>query len=93
MYCFHVFLVQCVLCREVYDKVSPGFRGRCTAPLLVDGRTKRPVSNESSDMLRMLNEVDLPGGTGVDLYPVELRPQIDTLNDQVRWERTWLTSS
>jgi len=23
-------------CREVYDTASPGFVGRCTAPLLVD---------------------------------------------------------
>jgi glutathionyl-hydroquinone reductase len=52
----------------------------------VDGRLKQPVSNESSDIVRMLNDVDLPGGTGVDLYPLELRPQIDSLNEKVMSE-------
>lgn len=48
-------------CREVYDRVSPGFRGRCTAPLLVDKQARTIVSNESSDIVRMLNDMHLPG--------------------------------
>ena len=48
--------------REVYDALEqaetgdPGatYTGRCTAPLLVDRITKRMVSNESADILRML---------------------------------------
>lgn len=43
----------------------------------------RPVSNESSSIVRMLGQVQLPGCTGVDLYPQELQQQIDALNDQV----------
>lgn len=31
---------------EVYDNVSPGWTGRCTAPLLVDRKEKRIISNE-----------------------------------------------
>jgi hypothetical protein len=33
----------CLLCREVYDLLSPGFTGRCTAPLLVDRKARRAV--------------------------------------------------
>lgn len=67
----------------VYDAASPGFRGRCTAPLLVDKRSKRIVSNESSDIIRMLNDISLPGCTDVDLVPPQLRREMDALNDRV----------
>ncbi len=69
--------------REVYDKGSPGFKGRCTAPLLVDARSSRLVSNESASIVRQLEGLELPGATGVDLYPEALRGQIDELNDWV----------
>lgn len=70
-------------CREVYDKLSPGFRGRCTAPLLIDKKTMRPVSNESSSIVRNLEQLQLPGCYEVDLYPEDLQQQIDQLNEQV----------
>lgn len=31
-------------CREVYDRASPGYRGRCTAPMVIDKKTKTIVS-------------------------------------------------
>ena len=40
--------------RELYDYLSPGYTGRCTAPLLVDWKTQTIVSNESKDIVRML---------------------------------------
>ncbi|KAJ9506260.1 hypothetical protein QJQ45_014132 [Haematococcus lacustris] len=67
---------------EVYDSASPGFKGRCTAPLLVDKVTRRIVSNESADIMRMLNTLHLPGCTSVDLVPEQLRSEIDALNEQ-----------
>ena len=70
-------------CREVYDVASPNYRGRCTAPLLVDKRLRRLVCNESSDIVRMLNSVSLPGTSDVDLYPSELAAEIETVNDIV----------
>ena len=70
-------------CREVYDAASPNYRGRCTAPLLVDKRSRRLVCNESSDIVRMLNSVMLPGTSDVDLYPPELAAEIDSVNDMV----------
>jgi putative glutathione S-transferase len=67
----------------VYDKLSPGFRGRCTAPLLIDKKAMRAVSNESSSIVRNLGQLQLPGCNGIDLYPQELQSQIDSLNEQV----------
>ncbi|CAM9465537.1 unnamed protein product [Discosporangium mesarthrocarpum] len=76
--------------REVYEKCSPGFKGRCTAPLLVDKKSRRIVSNESSQIVRMLNELDFGKGVGggvgpflVDLCPADLEGQVDRLNDYV----------
>lgn len=43
----------------------------------------RPVSNESSDIVRMLGQLQLPGASGVELYPQQLQQQIDALNDKV----------
>ena len=67
----------------MYDAASPNYRGRCTAPLLVDKRSRRLVCNESSDIVRMLNNVSLPGTSDVDLYPPELAAEIDAVNDIV----------
>lgn len=66
--------------RGVYDRLTPGgFEGRCTAPLLVDKKGKTIISNESSLICRMLNEVE--GENDLDLYPAELAKQIDETND------------
>ena len=67
----------------MYDICSPGYRGRCTAPLLVDRRAQRIVSNESAGIVRNLNAVRLSGCTDVDLAPPGLVAQIDALNDQI----------
>ena len=71
------------VCREVYEAASPGYRGRCTAPLVIDKLQRRLVSNESADILRMLNSMQLPGASNVDLYPAEHRAEIDVINDLV----------
>ncbi|KAF8065797.1 yqjG [Scenedesmus sp. PABB004] len=69
----------------VYDALSPGFRGRCTAPLLIDAaaRPRAAVSNESASIVRMLARLSLPGTPGVELVPAALEAEIDALNDQV----------
>uniref|UniRef100_A0A6V2B0T7 GST C-terminal domain-containing protein n=3 Tax=Ditylum brightwellii TaxID=49249 RepID=A0A6V2B0T7_9STRA len=69
--------------RELYDKLSPGFTGRCTAPLLVDLKTRKIVSNESSDIVRMLNSVHMGkinSKERIELYPSELAKTIDETN-------------
>ena len=70
-------------CRQVYDAAQTRYTGRCTAPLLIDKKQKKLVSNESSDIMRMLNTVNLPGCNDVDLYPKALQSEINDINDLV----------
>merc|ERR1712224_1140966 len=72
--------------KAVYDACTPGeadYTGRCTAPLLVDLQTSTIISNESADIVRMLNEFDVVTGEVVDLYPASLRSDIDVVNEWV----------
>jgi putative glutathione S-transferase len=70
--------------REVYDNVSPGWKGRCTAPLLVDRIERRIVSNESSDIVALINAMRLPGCNSVDLRPPSLATPIDQMCEKVQ---------
>ncbi|KAL4457697.1 hypothetical protein ABPG75_012562 [Micractinium tetrahymenae] len=67
------------------DLLSPRFAGRCTAPLLVDKKAKKAVCNESAIITRNFAELAAQGsvGSGVDLYPPELRADIDRWNDRI----------
>jgi putative glutathione S-transferase len=73
--------------RELYDYLSPNFQGRCTAPLLVDWKTKQIVSNQSSDIVRMLPLLWETSSSNkestVDLYPSDLTSRIDETNEWV----------
>lgn len=66
---------------EIYTKADPHMNGRATVPLLWDKKTGTAVNNESSDILRMMNEGfgDLAKG-GIDLYPEGRREEIDAFN-------------
>ena len=67
--------------RQLYDQLSPGYKGRCTAPLLVDKKARKIVSNESSDIVRMLNAASLGKNDKLlDLYPKDLQQTIDDTN-------------
>jgi glutathionyl-hydroquinone reductase len=60
------------------------FTGRVTVPVLWDKRERRIVNNESADIIQILDSafdhlLDRPR----DLYPTELRGEIDRLNDWV----------
>ena len=65
--------------------MSPGFSGRCTAPLLVDKRQGKAVCNESGIMLDMLYEMasNLEDCAPYDLKPEPMAAQIDDMNDFV----------
>ena len=65
--------------RQVYLKSDPAASGRVTVPVLFDTVTQTIVNNESSEIIVMLNECF----DGPDLYPVELRPRIDEINQWV----------
>ena len=71
---------------EVYQLADPAYTGRVTVPVLWDKETGTIVSNESADIIRMLNAA-FDGLEGVDpeldLYPEELRDEIDAINAPV----------
>lgn len=69
---------------EIYTAADPTYTGRATIPVLWDKRRRTIVNNESADIIRMLNEAfgEL-GDTTVDLYPTDLRPAIDRLNEEI----------
>ncbi|WP_188259687.1 glutathione S-transferase family protein [Azospirillum tabaci] len=66
---------------EVYTKADPTYSGRVTVPVLWDKTTGTIVSNESAEIVRMLNrEFDAFGDASLDFYPAELAEEIDRLN-------------
>lgn len=69
---------------QIYTKADPEFTGRVTVPVLWDKKTETIVSNESSEIIRMLNSAfDAWGDASVDLYPAPLRREIDAVNERV----------
>ncbi|KAF4126939.1 glutathionyl-hydroquinone reductase [Geosmithia morbida] len=71
--------------RHVYFESEPEYAARFTVPVLYDKKTRRIVSNESSEILRMLGSefddvLDEQHGKGIDLYPESLRSAIDEAN-------------
>src|SRR5229473_6652756 len=66
---------------EIYTAADPHYTGRATVPVLWDKQRRTIVNNESSEIIRMLNsEFDELGDSRLDLYPVELRRDIDEIN-------------
>ena len=69
---------------QVYQAAQADYTGRVTVPVLWDKKTETIVSNESADIIRMLNRAfDGVGATEGDYYPTELRGEIDSLNDRI----------
>jgi len=70
---------------EAYRVSDPTFEGRITVPVLWDTETGQIVNNESSDIIRMLYLPDSLGGLGsrLDLYPQDLRAEIEEVNKRV----------
>jgi putative glutathione S-transferase len=68
--------------RQLYDTLQPGYTGRCTAPLLVDWKTKQIISNESKDIVRMLPLLKKDDPT-LDLTPSDLLSVINETNDWI----------
>jgi putative glutathione S-transferase len=69
---------------ELYRKAQEDYSGIVTVPVLWDKERKTIVNNESSEIIRMLNSAfDEWGNASVDLYPEELRPEIDRINERV----------
>lgn len=70
---------------EAYGLCDPDFDGRVTVPLFWDRQENRAVNNESSEIIRMLNSEfdEFAGNPDLDLYPEDLRSEIDSINDRV----------
>ena len=67
---------------EAYKATDPSYRGRVTVPVLWDTVTKRIVTNSDDDLLRMFNsEFNEFTTSTIDLYPNELRKEVDALNE------------
>jgi putative glutathione S-transferase len=69
---------------QVYTEVKPDMTGRVTVPVLWDKQKRTIVSNESAEIIRMLNsEFNAFGDGSTDYYPADLRGAIDEINDYV----------
>ncbi|WP_269932515.1 glutathione S-transferase family protein [Aminobacter sp. HY435] len=66
---------------QIYTLADPTYSGRVTVPVLWDKKEKTIVSNESSEIIRMLNSAfDEWGDASLDFYPEKLRGEIDAIN-------------
>ena len=69
---------------EVYLRAQADYSGRVTVPILWDLKQNTIVSNESSEIIRMLNSAfDGIGAKAGDYAPAELLPQIDAVNAKI----------
>ena len=69
---------------ELYLKADSHYTGRVTVPVLWDTQRETIVSNESADIIRMLNtSFDALGATPGNYYPQALRADIDAINERV----------
>ncbi|WP_417462641.1 glutathione S-transferase family protein [Kordiimonas sp.] len=70
--------------RDIYTRAKADYTGRVTVPVLWDKKTGTIVSNESADIIRMLNSAfDGLGAKEGDYYPELLRAEIDEINERV----------
>ena len=66
---------------ELYTLADAQYSGRATIPILWDKLERTIVSNESAEIVRMLNSAfDNVGANGNDFYPLKLRAEIDEWN-------------
>ncbi len=69
---------------QIYTSADSTFTGRATVPVLWDKQRQTIVNNESSDILRMMNDGfgDLAKNE-IDLYPAPRRAEIDAFNERI----------
>ena len=66
---------------EIYTAAKPDYTGRVTVPILWDKKNNTIVSNESSEIIRMLNSAfDEVGAVAGNFLPSEYIAEIDDIN-------------
>ena len=69
---------------QIYTRAAADYSGRVTVPVLWDKETGTIVSNESSEIIRMLNTAfNAVSNNELDFYPAHLRGEIDAINERV----------
>ena len=70
---------------QVYQHADSNFSGRITVPVLWDLQRNTIVSNESSEIIRMLNTAfnAYSSHPELDFYPEPLRAEIDEVNERI----------
>ncbi|MEM7282080.1 MAG: glutathione S-transferase family protein [Pseudomonadota bacterium] len=69
---------------QVYTAADPKYSGRVTVPVLWDTQKRTIVSNESADIIRMMNSAfDDVGAKAGDYYPQNKHKEIDGINDRI----------
>jgi len=69
---------------EIYVRAKADYSGRVTVPVLWDKQRGTIVSNESADIIRMLNSAFAElSASDADYYPAALRDEIDAINARV----------
>ena len=69
---------------DIYLKADPQCTSRVTVPVLWDKSGETIVSNESSEIIRMLNSAfGDAGANDLDFYPEDLRAEIEAVNARV----------
>lgn len=72
------------LLREAYDATEPGYDGHISVPTLWDRDTSTVVSNDFPVIpVDLATRFDTWADSGVDLYPQELRAQIDAFDARI----------
>ncbi|WP_417432043.1 glutathione S-transferase family protein [Kiloniella sp.] len=70
--------------REIYTAADPTYTGRVSVPVLWDKKLNTIVSNESAEIIRMLNSAFVGvAGNDINFVPDDLRDEIDAVNDLV----------
>ena len=66
---------------QAYTATDDAFSGRVTVPVLWDKQQERIVNNESAEVIVMLDQAfDGLASNEIELYPEDLREEIDELN-------------
>src|ERR1700745_2712113 len=75
----------CTYLHELYCRADPRYTGRVTVPVLWDTHTSTVVSNDSGDIMRVLNSAFDAWviHRAPDFYPEDLRSEINSLNDRL----------